>query len=421
MSRLRRSIYCCVFLGALSVVASLGNDAMAQARRKGKGRTVAPAKVVIDVPQVEEQFRAQYLGYDLEAAHKSLDALLKHSPSDSTYAIYREQLSRAERMLGKVEPIQLLCTDEFAWAELDAKLKLYSPTLAKQLAFVEQDGKVSSEQRLSFGGYQLILKTSSEQGDLERVEHFEGSESEVKPLSSALNTPGAREAFPFLMSDGIRLIFASDKTSDGIGGYDLYMSRYSSRQTDFLEPLPLPLPFNSPSNDYLFAYDEELNQSFLLSDRGASEDKIRLFVFEGLPVSISGGAMAGDVERPREEALQLAKLEQAALLANAPSAIPSLEDEPCYLALDGNHAVSGWSDFRSAEAMELYRRYRKQEEHLQSLMTQQSKLRQALKTGKEQSKVELMALEEAIQKIQASQERSLVEIKNKEINARKQE
>ncbi len=84
--------------------------------------------------------------------------------------------------------------------------------------------------------------------------------------------------FPFLMSDGLTLYFASD-SKEGIGGYDIYMTRFSSMTNDYLAAKNVGMPFNSPFNDYMMAIDEYNKIGWFATDRYQSSDSVVIYKF----------------------------------------------------------------------------------------------------------------------------------------------
>lgn len=101
--------------------------------------------------------------------------------------------------------------------------------------------------------------------------------SNPQPLES-INT-AQNENFAVLKQDGITLIFARENGPDGIGGYDLYMTRRNLNDDTFLAPTLLGMPFNSPYNDYLLIYDENKNLGYLVSDRFCPTDRVCVYTF----------------------------------------------------------------------------------------------------------------------------------------------
>ena len=87
-----------------------------------------------------------------------------------------------------------------------------------------------------------------------------------------------RTNYPFMLSDGLTLYFAAI-TDEGLGGLDIYMSRYDSEAGKFLLSENIGLPFNSDANDYMFALDEFNGIGYFASDRRQPEGKVCIYTF----------------------------------------------------------------------------------------------------------------------------------------------
>lgn len=87
-----------------------------------------------------------------------------------------------------------------------------------------------------------------------------------------------RTNYPFMLSDGTTLYFAAI-SSEGIGGLDIYVSRYDSESGTFLLAENIGLPFNSDANDYMYAVDELTNIGYFASDRRQPEGKVCIYTF----------------------------------------------------------------------------------------------------------------------------------------------
>lgn len=96
-------------------------------------------------------------------------------------------------------------------------------------------------------------------------------------LSKTLSTP-ANENYPYLMSDGLTLYFASDN-ENSLGGYDIFMTRYSSSTKDFLVPENVGFPFNSTANDYMLVLDELQKTGWFATDRNQPAGKVVVYAF----------------------------------------------------------------------------------------------------------------------------------------------
>jgi len=87
-----------------------------------------------------------------------------------------------------------------------------------------------------------------------------------------------RSNYPFVMSDGTTLYFAAI-SNEGLGGLDIYVSRYDSEAGNFLLAENLGLPFNSDANDYMYAVDEFTGIGYFATDRRQPEGKVCIYTF----------------------------------------------------------------------------------------------------------------------------------------------
>lgn len=109
------------------------------------------------------------------------------------------------------------------------------------------------------------------------INKFGDNWSTPAPLDGLVDSTAVR-GYPFLMPDGTTLYFAS-KDSASLGGYDIYLTRYDSESKSFLKPQNIGMPFNSPFNDYLMAYDEVNGLGWFVSDRYQPKGKVCIYVF----------------------------------------------------------------------------------------------------------------------------------------------
>ena len=99
-------------------------------------------------------------------------------------------------------------------------------------------------------------------------------------LLKGINDDGQfrRVNYPFMMGDGQTFYFAAEG-GDGLGGYDIYVTRYDAEEDQFLHPVNIGMPFNSEANDYMFVIDEYSNIGWFASDRNQPADTVCIYVF----------------------------------------------------------------------------------------------------------------------------------------------
>lgn len=96
---------------------------------------------------------------------------------------------------------------------------------------------------------------------------------------TALNgLPEGDNNYPFLLADGVTIYFANNNPN-GLGGYDLYVTRYNSDTDRYFMAENLGMPFNSPANDYMMAIDEVNNLGWFATDRNQPEGMVCIYTF----------------------------------------------------------------------------------------------------------------------------------------------
>ncbi len=89
---------------------------------------------------------------------------------------------------------------------------------------------------------------------------------------------GGNINYPFVLADGVTLYFASDDPK-GLGGYDIYMTRYNAEKKNYAIPYNVGFPFNSSSNDYMMAIDENQRLGWFVTDRFTGASSVAVYTF----------------------------------------------------------------------------------------------------------------------------------------------
>ena len=87
---------------------------------------------------------------------------------------------------------------------------------------------------------------------------------------------GSNANFPFLLSDGMTLYYASDGEGS-LGGYDIYVTRNDGDR--YLNPQNIGMPYNSPLDDYLLAIDDATGVGWWATDRNMIPDSLTIYLF----------------------------------------------------------------------------------------------------------------------------------------------
>lgn len=85
-------------------------------------------------------------------------------------------------------------------------------------------------------------------------------------------------AYPFLMSDGLTICFAA-VAENGLGGWDLYKTKFNPSTGNYTTPELLNMPFNSLQNDYLYYVDDASNKGYFFSNRNCSSGQMVRYTF----------------------------------------------------------------------------------------------------------------------------------------------
>lgn len=101
-------------------------------------------------------------------------------------------------------------------------------------------------------------------------------------LGWKINT-GEYEASPFMAADGVTLYFASNGRG-GLGATDIFKSEWiGPSDTDWTEPVPLPAPINSSSDDLFLTIPASGNVLFFSSTRAGGSGALDIYVATNPP------------------------------------------------------------------------------------------------------------------------------------------
>ena len=295
LEQLLKSVYICGYMKKVLIVCAcwlLALPLAAQKHKRTKAKPQAPKIVAPSVPL--DSLERYYEVYNFDMVRRALPSFERGAePMRRKAELYTERMERAERMLEHTDLIPLIGKYKSDWQTLPSLLKAQSPNLARNMQIeIDEAGTILYTFDVKLGQLHFALHRNQAQKTLVRTDYPSGEKAVETEVSKLISTPEGDENFPVLLSDGIRLIFAR-RSDEGLGGYDLYLSRYSVDKNEFLEPSLMGLPFNSPANDFFLAYDDDENKTFLLSDRGCTKPgEVMLYVFEGLPQVLSEKASA---------------------------------------------------------------------------------------------------------------------------------
>lgn len=89
----------------------------------------------------------------------------------------------------------------------------------------------------------------------------------------------ADEVYPVVSADGKSIYFSSAGLY-GVGGYDLYVSRWDEEAQDWGAPENLGFPFSSPADDFIYVDTEDGRYTLFASNRDCPADSVWVYVLE---------------------------------------------------------------------------------------------------------------------------------------------
>ena len=167
--------------------------------------------------------------------------------------------------------------------------------------------------------------------------------------------------YPFLMTDGTTFYFAA-RSAEGLGNYDLYVTRYDYDEDKFYKAENLGFPYNSYANDYLMVIDEENKIGWFASDRYQPDNKVCIYTF--IPNSsrhpydyendeqdvIIAAASLRSFKSTWDPSNEQARIEAKQRLSLMNNSINGWAPYDFTLVINDNFTYHYYKEFRSAEA-----------------------------------------------------------------------
>lgn len=216
-----------------------------------------------------------HLGYTelAIASYESYLATLNPDSERMTYVLAQvEQAEKLQRYLRRVEKVEIIDSVE---TTIDSILS-YCP-LSEEAGTMAYDSVGSivyinqrKDRKLWSISQDSVVKIVSSHSLM-------GQWSLPDTLPANINM-SLRQAYPYILSDGVTLYFAACDTN-GLGGYDIYVTRYNTYTESYTTPENVGMPFNSTANDYLMLIDEHRNIGYFATDRFSPKGKVRVYSF----------------------------------------------------------------------------------------------------------------------------------------------
>ena len=214
-------------------------------------------------------------------AYQTYMATLK--PDDINLSEYSKKLKQAEnaaRLLAKVDDIMLIDSVMVNKSEF---LQFYK--YSKDIGSLKQEPlKLNPRRTVDKITYTTqrqdrIYFSDSIKGKMDIFTSYKLLDTWSVPVSiSDVVNSSANENYPFVLLDGITVYFASDN-ENSIGGYDIFVTRFTPSSNSYLVPENIGFPFNSPANDYMMVIDEQNKKGWFATDRHQAAGKVMIYCF----------------------------------------------------------------------------------------------------------------------------------------------
>ena len=242
--------------------------------------------------------------------------------------------------------------------------------------------------------------------------------------------PDGDNNYPFLLADGVTIYFANNNPS-GVGGYDLYVTRYNSETDRFLAAENLGMPFNSPANDYMLVIDEVNHLGWFATDRNQPEGRVCIYTFIPAEVKqyydyketpfdvLSGAAQIRSISATQADKDMVQKAKQA--LFKLQLNLQTKEDTNDFtFVIDDFTDYHSLDNFKSAEARQLYKDWTAKKETLSKLAKELEEKRQRYTRSSSNERYrltnELLRMEKQYEQLETEVLNMPKAIRNLEIN-----
>jgi tetratricopeptide (TPR) repeat protein len=360
-----------------------------------------------------------------------IDMVSKKNEDIEPYKRRLELAEKAQRMLEKVENIQIIDSvvvnknnflEAYPLSEESGSLTLFAN-------FFRTDNPVySTVYRNEIGDkifYAYPYGEEEKRYSLFTQSRLSDKWGDEKRLPENINSSLGNNNFPFVLTDGVTIYYASEGNGS-IGGYDLFVTRYNIHSDSYLTPEQLGMPFNSMANDYMLVIDETKGLGWFASDRNQPDDRVCLYLF--IPDERRSRMEGQDMETKRQRALITSiadswapSTDYSALIRLAHTKMPSTKKETrkdFELIINNNLVYYTWDDFKSLEARNLYEKRMQLCTQISDLHQQLEELRRAYAEG---NKARKEALTPAIRQAEEAYGKLLPEAGSLEKKARNAE
>lgn len=380
----------------------------------------------------------RYLGEYYMRNHNYVDAGRMYAEfagktrSDSLRAIARSRQNLAERLVRMVKNTEVVCFIDSVVLDEDDFLAAYcigddAGVVMSCADYFEDDGIPGYVNETERGLDVYFSEENEDSVSLLKLYHSSkvGNEWGTPELLQGFDTHG-NDNYPYMLSDGITLYFASDGEGS-IGGYDLFMSRMDTETGRFFRPDHLGMPFNSLANDYMLVINDVVNIGWFATDRNQPEGKVCVYLFIPNPERVKYNVD----ELGYDKVLEYSYIASLAATHTDANAVRNARRQIMMLLYEGDMAAgegdflfvvddlrdyTRLSDFRSENARSLFAEWRRRKEQLQGNILRLEQMREEYSTATQQGKA---SMREAILELEAAVDSEAVALDAMELEIRR--
>lgn len=246
------------------------------------------ARKALDANTVLQQGRDAFFNYNFEEAselynqYRGLKQKAKQDVGEE-FELWELQLETASNAYERVQKIVVIDSISVPKESFYRAYKL--PTSAGSIGTptsLKLNNGISTNEvvYLSEDKDYEIAPVENDEGNLRLYEShklLDGSWETGEILEGNFEKTG-NYAYPFLSGDGQTLYFANNG-EDSMGGYDIFVVQKTPISGEYLQPLNLGMPFNSPYDDYMMVIDEENGIGWWATDRWQNENNVTVYVY----------------------------------------------------------------------------------------------------------------------------------------------
>lgn len=317
-------------------------------------------------------------GYRVSEAEELYARYAKARPreKETVLAPYIQDLEKMKKAISRTEDIQIidsLIVDKRSFLSA-YKLSPEAGTLSQYRDVFESSNNVESVVYINEKGSKIYFgEPSKGKYSLFSMDKLLSGYGNKKMLSSDNFGLDGDINYPFVLTDGSTIYFSA-KDDNGLGGYDIYVTRYNLNNDSYLSPELLNMPFNSPANDYLYVFDEEKGVGWFATDRFQPEGKLCVYTFiPNEEVSL----LENDDEKYVESRARIASIRDSwkpgkdyrSIREKAKKQVVKVEAKSSDFTfiVDDSHVYHFYTDFKSKKARDMFSELQSKQKRLDTL------------------------------------------------------